>query len=127
FGDVRSAHCKLFPAPMRCHSQLVIAGLLLCCSPLHSQDARKALDAKVHQQAPSRSQTDCYRAVEILSNTMGVDFRHYSEHIVQRVRQHWYKVMPEVARPPVSKKGVVALEFGIEKDGQVKGSKIVTS
>ena len=42
-----------------------------------------------------------------------------------RLRKHWYEVIPEDARP-VSKKGVVPVEFAIEKDGQVKGSQIVT-
>jgi TonB family protein len=36
-------------------------------------------------------------------------------------------VIPEGARPPVSKKGVVGLEFAIEKVGQVKESRIVGS
>ena len=83
--------------------------------------------AKYPSTTPAESQTGCHRAVDILSNTMGVDFGHYAEHILKRVRQHWYKLIPEVARPPVSKKGVVAVEFAIEKDGHVKGSQIVTS
>ena len=112
---------------MRRRSQLVIAALLFCWTSLYAQDAATAADQKTSEQIPARSQTVCHGPIEILSNTMGVDFGHYAKQILKRVRRHWYKVIPEAARPPVSKKGVVGLEFAIEKDGQVKGSKIVTS
>lgn len=111
---------------MRPYLQLVIPSLLLFCGSLCAQDPRVA-DDKPTQQVPAHSQTECHGAVEILSNTMGVDFRHYTKGIVKRVRQHWYKVMPQVAGPPVSKRGVVAVEFVVEKDGQVTASQIVTS
>src|SRR5579862_1229033 len=120
------AYCKLFP-PMNRPLQLVIVALLVSHGLLHARDAARNASDEATQQAPAQSRIECHHGVEILSNTMGVDFRHYSERIVQQVRQHWYKVMPDVARTPISKKGVVVVEFAIEKGGQVNGSHIATS
>jgi TonB family protein len=102
--------------------ELVIAGLLLCCTSLYAQEASTAA-GKTTELTPA--QTKCHDPIQILSNTMGVDFKQYTKQIVKNVQKHWYEVIPQVARPPASKKGVVALEFAIEKDGQVKGSQIV--
>jgi hypothetical protein len=85
---------------------------------MYAHDPSRVVDDKPTRQALTHSQTECHGAVEILSNTIGVNFRHYTEGIVKRVRKHWYKVMPEVVRPPVSKRGVVAIEFAVEKDGR---------
>jgi len=37
------------------------------------------------------------------------------------VRMNWYNIIPEEARPPLMKKGKVAIEFAITKDGKVAG------
>ena len=39
--------------------------------------------------------------LEVLSDTMGVDFGPYLSRVVQNVRQNWYNLIPEVARPPI--------------------------
>jgi outer membrane biosynthesis protein TonB len=59
--------------------------------------------------------------LEILSDTMGVDFDPYLKRIVQVVREHWYSLMPESVFPPISKSGGVAIEFAIMKNGSVAG------
>ena len=59
--------------------------------------------------------------LEVLSDTMGVDFGPYLNRVLQNVRQNWYILIPEVARPPIMKQGKLALEFAILKDGQVAG------
>lgn len=62
--------------------------------------------------------------LEILSDTMGVDFGPYLERVLHDVRLNWYAIIPEVARPPLMKKGKVSIEFAILKDGSVAGMKL---
>jgi TonB family protein len=59
--------------------------------------------------------------LEVLSDTQGVDFGPYLERVLQAVRMNWYNIIPEEARPPLLKKGKVAIEFAITKDGKVAG------
>ena len=65
-----------------------------------------------------------YGAMEILSDTQGVDFGPYLQRILEEVRQNWYHLIPESAE---MKKGKLALEFAIMKDGHVQGLKLVTT
>jgi len=62
--------------------------------------------------------------VEILSDTMGVDFNPYLKRILQIVNENWYHVMPESVYPPIRKSGTVAIEFAIMKDGKVQGMRL---
>jgi TonB family protein len=62
--------------------------------------------------------------LEILSDTMGVDFGPYLERVLHDVRQNWYAIIPEVARPPLMKKGKVSIQFAILKDGSVAGMRL---
>jgi TonB family protein len=63
--------------------------------------------------------------LEVLSDTQGVDFGPYLERVVQAVRMNWYNIIPEEARPPLLKKGKVAIEFAIMPDGKLVGMRIV--
>ncbi len=54
--------------------------------------------------------------LEILSDTQGVDFGPYLQRILQDVRENWYQLIPESAE---MKKGKLAIEFAITKDGKV--------
>jgi TonB family protein len=63
--------------------------------------------------------------LEVLSDTQGVDFGPYLERVLQAVRMNWYNLIPEEARPPLLKRGKVAIEFAITKDGKVAGMRIV--
>jgi TonB family protein len=62
--------------------------------------------------------------MDILSDTMGVDFGPYLARVLHDVRQNWYQLIPEVARAPLMKKGRVAIEFAIMKDGSVAGMRL---
>jgi TonB family protein len=62
--------------------------------------------------------------LEILTDTMGVDFGPYLSQLLQIVRQRWYQLIPESAS---MKQGTVLLEFAILKDGSVSGLKVVQS
>jgi len=63
-------------------------------------------------------------ALDILSDTQGVDFGPYLQRILQDVKQNWYHLIPESAE---MKKGKLAIEFAITKDGKVAGMKLITS
>ncbi|MBZ5521539.1 MAG: TonB C-terminal domain-containing protein [Acidobacteriia bacterium] len=65
--------------------------------------------------------------VDILSDTMGVDFGPYLQRVVYLVKTHWYNLIPESARPPIMKKGKLALEFSILKDGKMSGLRMVAT
>jgi TonB family protein len=63
-------------------------------------------------------------ALDILSDTMGVDFGPYLQRVLHDVKVNWYNLIPESARPPIMKKGKVAIEFAILKDGSIAGMKL---
>lgn len=63
--------------------------------------------------------------MEVLSDTMGVDFGPYLSRVLHDVKQNWYALIPEVARAPLMKKGKVSIEFAITKDGRVAGMRLV--
>jgi TonB family protein len=63
--------------------------------------------------------------MEVLSDTMGVDFGPYLARVLHDVRENWYRIIPESARAPLMKKGKVSIEFAILKNGQVAGLQIV--
>jgi len=65
-----------------------------------------------------------FGALDVLSDTMGVDFGPYLARILHDVKQNWYNLIPESARPPIMKKGKVAIEFAILKDGRIAGMKL---
>ena len=56
--------------------------------------------------------------LEVLSDTMGVDFGPYLARVVRDVRLNWYSLIPQSA---AWKKGKVAIEFAIMKDGSIAG------
>jgi TonB family protein len=63
--------------------------------------------------------------LDVLSDTMGVNFGPYLSRIVAVVRMNWYNLIPEEARPPLLKKGKVAIEFVILPDGKVAGMRLI--
>ena len=74
-----------------------------------------------------RQATKAVGELDVLSDTMGVDFGPYLNRVLQNVRQNWYNLIPEVARAPIMKKGKVSIEFAIMKDGTVQGLRYVSS
>lgn len=60
--------------------------------------------------------------LEVLSDTMGVDFGPYLQRVLHDVRQNWYNAIPESAQ---MKHGNLIIEFAITKDGKVAGMKLV--
>jgi TonB family protein len=62
--------------------------------------------------------------IEILSDTMGVDFAPYMERVIESIRRNWYAIIPESARPPLLKQGNVYIQFVIGKNGTVSGMRL---
>ncbi|HEV8525851.1 MAG TPA: TonB family protein [Terriglobales bacterium] len=62
--------------------------------------------------------------LDILSDTMGVDFGPYLARVLHDVRENWYNLIPEVARAPLMKRGKVSIEFAILRDGGVAGMRV---
>jgi TonB family protein len=75
----------------------------------------------------AKAKSDTKGGLEILSDTMGVDFGPYMKRLRYTVQTHWDPLIPESAMPPVMKKGVVIIEFAITKEGKVMGMKLVGS
>ena len=73
-----------------------------------------------------RPKVDTRGGLEILSDTMGVDFGPYMKRLKYTVEDHWEPLMPESAFPPISRKGVVVIEFSITRDGRVMGMKLIS-
>jgi len=65
--------------------------------------------------------------LEVLTDTMGVDFGPYLQRVLHDVRVNWYNLIPESARAPIMKKGKVTIEFAILKNGTVAGMTLVST
>lgn len=68
-----------------------------------------------------RQATKVLGNLDVLSDTMGVDFGPYLQRVLHDVKMNWYTLIPESARPPLMKKGKVSIEFAIMKDGKLAG------
>ncbi len=62
--------------------------------------------------------------LDILSDTKGVDFGPYLQRILQDVKENWYHLIPESAE---MKKGKLAIEFAITRDGKVAEMRLVAT
>ena len=60
--------------------------------------------------------------LDVLSDTMGVDFGPYLQRVLHDVKKSWYDAIPESAQ---MKKGKLSIEFAIMKDGTLAGMKLV--
>jgi TonB family protein len=57
--------------------------------------------------------------VEVLSDTMGVDFGPYLRRILADIKRTWLPLIPEEARPPLNKQGETLIRFTILPDGRI--------
>jgi TonB family protein len=98
---------------------MFIRQALLCIAVLAASSIVFAQSSETQPKASDR--------VEILTDTMGVDFGPYLKGIVPIVKKNWYSLMPLSVYPPVFKQGKVSIEFAILKDGKVDDIKLDTS
>jgi outer membrane biosynthesis protein TonB len=59
--------------------------------------------------------------VDVLSDTMGVDFDPYLKKIIREIYNTWLPLIPEEARPPLNKSGETLIRFMILPNGQIGG------
>jgi TonB family protein len=57
--------------------------------------------------------------VDILSDTMGVNFNPYLKRILREIYNTWLPLIPEEARPPLNKQGETLIRFTILPDGRI--------
>ncbi|HEY0162634.1 MAG TPA: TonB family protein [Edaphobacter sp.] len=57
--------------------------------------------------------------VDVLSDTMGVDFSPYLRRILRQIYNTWLPLIPEEARPPLNKQGETLIRFSILPDGRI--------
>jgi len=106
-----------------------LAILLFCCSaalgqtnaPPTADQKPKAQDYGLGVGAPTGKQVG---GVDILSDTQGVDFGPYLKEVLVEVRKNWYRLIPASA---ATKKGKLAIEFAITKDGKIADMRLVAT
>lgn len=62
--------------------------------------------------------------VDVLTDTLGVDFGPYLARVLQEVKGNWYRIIPPSAMPPIMKKGKLSIEFVILRDGKVSNMQL---
>ena len=75
-----------------------------------------------HRQPTNPSAAD---GVEVVSDTLGVDFRPYLRTALMSVKENWYKLIPNSARAPKMTRGDVVIQIAILKNGKIAGMKLV--
>ena len=86
---------------------------------LENGASRKARDrAKAEDRVAEESALD---GVDVLTDTSGVNLNPYLSRVVRYIRVGWRNLVPEVARPPIMKRGAVSIQFAILRDGTVAG------
>jgi TonB family protein len=111
---------------MKYASRLVIAVGLAFSTTLLAQNSPSSgggsgpIEANPKRTEPTPSKLPTTQGpIDILTDTRGVDLGSYITRVVHDIREHWYIVVPESARPPLTKKGTVLIAFRIMKDGKI--------
>ena len=63
--------------------------------------------------------------LDVLSDTMGVDFGPYLQRVLRDVKSELVQPDPRVSQAPLLKRGKVSIEFAIMKNGTVQGMTFV--
>jgi TonB family protein len=79
-------------------------------------------DFGLNQGSKARTQGQ----VDILSDTMGVDFAPYLSRILREIKANWVRQLPESALSGL-KKGKLAIEFYILRNGGTTGMELISS
>ena len=93
--------------------------LLFCCVFAFGQDVAPANRS---QQKPANqyglglgTKGRTLEGVEILSDTQGINFAPYLRVVVRTITRNWHDLIP----PSETRKGKLAIEFAITKDGKL--------
>jgi TonB family protein len=80
-------------------------------------------DKSASASSPARAEG----GIEILSDTMGVDFGPYLQKLKQAVQQHWDPLIPPSAMRPELKSGMAVIRFAVIRDGRVVNTRVEQS
>jgi TonB family protein len=113
---------------------LLSCSVLLFAQHLFGQDRNESPDQRVSPAAtnssaatPAQSHPVSQGPVDVLSDTRGVDFGPYLARVLTTIREHWGRVIPDVAKGPIAKRGTVLVGFRIMKDGAITDLHFVQS
>jgi TonB family protein len=109
-------------SPMSAGSQIAQAARAVAANP-----GGYGGDSGDYGLGQGRKPTAAVGPLEVLSDTMGVDFGPYLQRVLHDVKMNWYNLIPESAQAPIMKKGKVTIEFAILKDGKVAGMKLIST
>jgi TonB C terminal len=108
----------------RVYMRLLI--LFFCCAFAYGQDAAPANTSKqkpAHQYGLGLGTIGrTVEGVEILSNTSGVELAPYLRVVVQNINRNWHDQIPA----SWTRKGKLAIEFAIKKDGKLADMSLVS-
>jgi TonB family protein len=62
--------------------------------------------------------------LEVLNAPLTTELRPYLQEIVKRVRQKWYRMIPDSAKGPTHREGHVDIQFVLHRDGSIADEKI---
>lgn len=117
---------KLLPQKTTCILTLIIACVISGQSLPQSAPAKEKAPLQ-EKQSDEKPKASVKNDVEILSDTMGVDFDPYMKRLRHRIQHYWEALIPPIALPPANKSGTVTIEFAITRDGNVRGMKLINS
>ncbi len=101
---------------------------MISARPLpQSNPAKEKAPLEEEKSDEKKPKANMKNDVEILSDTMGVDFGPYMKRLRYRIQRYWEALIPPVALPPVNRSGTVTIEFAITRDGNVRGMKLINS
>jgi TonB family protein len=83
-----------------------------------ANDAARGAGGNFGANAP-RAHNGANTGVEVLSDTLGVDFGPYIKRILRMIYNSWVPLIPEETRPPLNKEGSTLIRFTIGKNGIV--------
>jgi len=98
--------------------------LLFCAAFAFGQDTSSAPGTPSQPPTNSAERPRQMGALDILSNTYGIDFGPYLQSLLKEVRKNWYSLIPASDQ---MKKGKLAIEFAIAKDGKVADMRLVAT
>jgi TonB family protein len=99
-------------------------------SPTHApteSPAHSASSAPTQTATGPMASAKALDQLEVLTDTMGVDFGPYLTQVTRTVKQNWFNLMPPSVYPPELKQGLVTIKFFIQKDGRVKNMELEES
>lgn len=119
---------NLLPQKITCILILIVTCMISGRSLPQSDPAKDKAPLQEKESDENKPDIAAQRGgIEVLSDTMGVDFGPYMRQLKVTVQTHWNALIPEVALWPLRKSGTVTIEFAVMKDGHVRGMKLVQS